>query len=92
MTHYIYCSTLVSTIVLRVIIILLFTLIVIINIIIFYHYYYCYHYFILFQIYLVILFFYSLFIYLLIRGPIRPEGGVFGKFLNPGMLRVEGVS
>ena len=30
--------------------------------------------------------------YLLIRGPIWPEAGLFGRFFNPGMLQVEGVS
>ena len=57
LTYYISCSTLISTIILRV------------------------------QIYLFI---YSS-IYLLIR-PIQPEGSLFGRFFNSGMLRAEGVS
>ena len=32
-----------------------------------------------------------LFIYLLIRRPTRSEGSPFGRFFNPGVLRVEGV-
>ena len=32
-----------------------------------------------------------LYIYLLIRGPIQPEGSPFGRFFNPGMLQGEGV-
>ena len=42
-------------------------------------------------IYLFHLVFIYLYIYLLIRRPILPEGSSFGKFFNPGMLRVEGV-
>ena len=61
LTYYISCSTLISTIILRV------------------------------QIYLFIYSSIYLFIYLLIR-PIQPEGSLFGRFFNTGMLRVEGVS
>ena len=45
-----------------------------------------------FKIYLVIYFIFLFFIYLLTRGPIRPEGSPFDRFFNPGILRVEGVS
>ena len=34
---------------------------------------------------------YLFYIYLLICGSIRPERSPFGRFFNPGMLRVEGV-
>ena len=87
LTHYIYCSTLISTIILRVLIILLFTLtviffnlIIVITITIFL--------FISFKIYLFV----YILIYLLIRGPTRLERSPFRRFFNPGMLRVEGVS
>ena len=33
-----------------------------------------------------------LFIYLLMCGPTQLEGSPFGWLLNPGMLRIEGVS
>ena len=98
LTHYIYCCPLISTIILRVLTILLFTLIanistviisssiIIVTIIIFLIY--LFH---LKFICLFILFFYFLFIYLLILGPIWTEESPFGRFFNPGMLRVEGV-
>ena len=87
LTHYIYCSTSISTIILRVLIILLFTFIVIIvNFVVF---------FLLllllpllfYFIYLFHLIFICLKIYLLIRRPIRPEGSPFGRLFNPEMLR-----
>ena len=91
LTHYIYCSTLISTIFLRVLIILLFTVVIIIN-------------FVLLLLLLLLLlplpfrFIYLfhlrlryLYIYLLIRGPIRPEESPFGRFFKAGMLGVEGV-
>ena len=80
MTHYIYCSTFISTIILRVLIILLF---------ICYYFYYCYYHYDLF--YLLTSFNIYLDTDLLIRGPIRPEGSPFGWLFNPGMLRDEGV-
>ena len=102
LVHYIYCSTLISTIILRVLVILLFTVIVIIiNFVII----------IIFIIiiiiiitiiiiiiititnsfYLFISFNIYLYTYLLICRTIRPEGSLFGTFFNPGMLRAEGV-
>ena len=88
--HYIYCRTLISTIILWNLIILLFTLIAIIILLLLllllplplpFYFIYLFH-----------LKFINLFIYLLIRGPIRPEGSPFGRFFNLGMLRVEEVS
>ena len=82
---YIYCSTLISSIILHILIILLFTiLVIIINLVII---------FIIIMITITILFYLliSFSIYLLISGPIQPEGSPFGRFFNPGMLRVEGV-
>ena len=91
LTHYIYCSTLISTIFLRVLIILLFTVVIIIN-------------FVLLLLLLLLLlplpfrFIYLfhlrlryLYIYLLIRGPIRPEESPFCRFFKAGMLGVERV-
>ena len=93
LTHYVYYITLISLIILRVLIILLFTLtVIIINLVIT-----CviiititilFHLFISFKIYLFI----YLYIYLMIRSPVWLEGSSFGRFFNPGMLRVEGVS
>ena len=100
LTHYIYCSTLISIIILRVLIILLSTLIAIIIVVVIIIIITTVTITILFdllnsfKIYLFMhLFVYIyLFIYLLIRGPIRPEGSPFCRIFNPRMLRVEGVS
>ena len=91
LTHYYYCSRLVSTIILCALIILLITLIVIINvisiitttIILFY---------LLISLKFIIYLFIYLIIHLLIHGPIRPELNPFGGFFNPGVLRVERVT
>ena len=89
MTHYIYCSTLIFTIVLRVPIILLFTVIVVIVIILLL--FLLLLPLLLYFIYLFHLIFTYLYIYFLICGRIRPEGSPFSTFFDPGMLRVEGV-
>ena len=91
LTHYIYCSKLISTIILRVLIILLFTVIVIIINLVILLLFFIIIITITILFYLLISFNIYLYIYLLIRGPIRPEGSPFGRFFNPGMLRVEGV-
>ena len=87
LTHYIYCSTLISTIFLRVLIILLFTVVIIINFVLLllllplpFRFIYLFH-----------LRLRYLYIYLLIRGPIRPEESPFCRFFKAGMLGVERV-
>ena len=105
LNHYIYSSTLISIVILRILITSLNTFIVIIIVIIIAIVTFTYS-TILF-IYLFIYLFTYLFIYLfnlfihlfiyllfysfiyLIRGPIRPEGSIIGNFFNTGMLRVE---
>ena len=96
LVHYIYCSTLISTIILRVLVILLFTVIVIIiNFVIIIIFIIIIIIIIIITItnsfYLFISFNIYLYTYLLICRTIRPEGSLFGTFFKPGMLRAEGV-
>ena len=88
LTHYIYCSASISTIILRVLIILLFTLtviiinlVIVITITIFL--------FISFKIYLFVYLLIYLFIYLLIRGPTWLEGSPLVGFLTLGICELK---